>query len=111
MRKIVVIILLALIPTAPQMLGFFHFLVNGGLQWPMEWNNEAVAWGVLLIPAGLVSIYLAFKYRYKWLVVLPLVSVVFVTIPLFTQGYGPSSKSDSEKLELVQFWTKQWGYW
>lgn len=111
MAKIFLIVGLALLPLIPQALAVANFLVNGGLQWPMTWNNEAAVWGILFFPAAVYSIYRAVKLKLKLLVLLPVLTIVLVWSAFFMHGYTQSSKSDSPNLELIAFWTDQWGLW
>ncbi len=111
MKKCAINTALALLPIVPSFLGLLHFILYGGLQWSMIWNNEAAMWGVLLCPFALIALYKAIKNKHWLLTVLPAVSIAFVVAVLFKNGLGASSKSDAPNLDLVAFWYQQWSYW
>ncbi|RBP48528.1 hypothetical protein [Arenicella xantha] len=105
------IVLLAAMPLIPEGIALLHLLLNGGLDWPMRWNNEVVAWTLMLSSFALASLFLAMRFKQYVLAVLPVTSLMFVLLLFVDDSAEPSSKSDAAELELVGFWFQQWSDW
>ena len=105
---------LILLAPAPIYLSLFQFLNNGGMNWPMQWSNEVVFWGVVFSIFSVAGILIAFNKRaaHPYFAIFTIFMAAIVLAPtvfnLINIGFDPSSKADSKTLEPLQFWVSDW---
>ena len=98
----------------PQGIFVYQLLNNGGLVWPMTWGNETIAWSAIFSLFAVLGLILAIKHFMSnpkgsiSIVLFASIAIIFSVVSLVSSGVGAASKSDSEKLQLIEFWVSDW---
>ena len=93
---------------------FFFFSHDDG--WFMEWYNESLAWGLLLLTFHVLAVCRAAAlFRQApalcaGVVFLAIFGIWIVVAACMHDGLGPCSKGDSPNLEMWQFWNAGGGW-
>ena len=94
--------MLAAIPLIPQGIALLHFHTNGGLIWPMTWNNEVVAWTGMLSVFALISLFVAIKFKRHALATLPILTVMFALVLFFQTGSTSGTKDPDSGTNFIK---------
>ena len=98
----------------PQGVVLYQFIYNGGLDWPMLWGNETVAWGAIFSSLAWLALLMAFKTKRsspKGSAIIMLFASIIIVHSLYalvSPGLDPASKGDDEALQLMAFWSSGW---
>lgn len=104
--------LLIMLSQVPNGIAVYEFMNTGGLNFPMVWGNERIAWSAIFSIFALLGALIALikkngiPKRSAILVVVASIVVIFSIYELFSRGIGPSSKGDDKELRLIEFWSE-----
>ena len=113
-KTLLIATLLITISFIPQSLSLFHLINNGGLDWPMQWSNEATAWSAIFYLLAVLGLFVTIANRKKTpkisilLALFASIIILSSAYALVSSGIGPSSKGDDKKLHLIAFWSSGW---
>lgn len=112
--KIQIGIALVLLSGLPLYVGFFHYINNGGLDWPMVWGNEQRYWSMIFSPLAVLgmclsySLYAINKTLFYGVTIVATCMLFLLLYDVLLMGFAPSSKIDSDNLDLLGFWISKW---
>ena len=113
-RILIISALLVTLSVIPQGISIYQLVNNGGLDWPMMWENETITWSAIFSLLALLGLFLAFKNKRETpkgsILVILFASIIIVNsvYALVSSGQGPASKGDDKQLQLSKFWGSGW---